>query len=495
MQVFTSVTVNYIPKARVLAASLKRFHPDAKFHLVLSDAIPDELRQSPAPFDRILHVEELPIENVRKWIFKHTLVELCTAVKGPAAQMIMAEHPAEELFYFDPDIVILAPLDPLQESLRRHDVVLTPHQTGPDHDPDAILDNEVCSLKHGVYNLGFLGLAPTAEGRRFADWWAERLRLFCRAEIENGLFTDQRWADLTPAFFPTVGILREPGYNVATWNLTTRPVTGTSPFDLYIHDQRLVFYHFSGFDSGAQKTMLDKFGSEYPALYDLREWYIAQCAAVGQNELGNARWHYGFFNNGERITDYHRKLYRSRLDVQRYFPQPFDTDDVSYSYYHWFQQEVPGGRMSESVIKLQEEVAQLRRENATLARTNETLQNVNNTLGMANESLLKDNATLSSTIANLQAGNVALAQANAALVTSNGALTATNATLTSTSQAILAGHEASVESLRQLQAAHRLLEEQSVAWRHELEAIRNSRSYRAARRVSNLVHGVWRRTA
>ncbi len=35
-----------------------------------------------AAFDTIIKIDELPIENLPSWIFKHRLVELCTAVKG-----------------------------------------------------------------------------------------------------------------------------------------------------------------------------------------------------------------------------------------------------------------------------------------------------------------------------------------------------------------------------------------------------------------------------
>jgi len=41
MHVFTSVTANYLPKAAALAHSITRVHPEATFHLVLSEDMPD----------------------------------------------------------------------------------------------------------------------------------------------------------------------------------------------------------------------------------------------------------------------------------------------------------------------------------------------------------------------------------------------------------------------------------------------------------------------
>jgi hypothetical protein len=62
MRVFTSITTNYLPKARVLATTLKRTHPDWAFDLVISQP-PPELDWSGEPFDRMLTVGDLPIEN------------------------------------------------------------------------------------------------------------------------------------------------------------------------------------------------------------------------------------------------------------------------------------------------------------------------------------------------------------------------------------------------------------------------------------------------
>jgi glycosyltransferase involved in cell wall biosynthesis len=334
--VFTSIAANYIAKARVLAESLKRFHPDLPFYVVLTDALPPWLAVENEPFDAVLTPGDLSIGNVKRWLFQHSLVEASTGVKGFAIQTLLSRPDCSGVLYFDPDIVILSPLNDLLSRLGSHSVLLTPHQTDPERDAEAVADNEICSLKHGVFNLGFLGVNNSAEGRRFADWWADRLRQFCVDDIPNGLFTDQRWADLVPAFFDQICILRDPVFNVSTWNLTNRRVEGTLKDGLTIGGARIVFYHFSGLDSGAQLSMLDKYGAAMPALYELRSWYLAECERNGQSLYGDYPWHYGTFDNGRRITGPHRRLYRSRPDLQAAFPDPYSTADADHSYYDWF---------------------------------------------------------------------------------------------------------------------------------------------------------------
>jgi glycosyltransferase involved in cell wall biosynthesis len=334
--VYTSVVSNYIPKARVLANSLKRFHPEFQFHLVLSDDPPASFRLEEEPFDSLITADQLGLDNLEQWLFMHTLVEVSTGVKGFAMKKLLEFPSCSEVFYFDPDIAILAPLNDLLTSFGKGAVLLTPHLTEPEATTEAILDNEFSVLQHGIYNLGFVGVRNCSEGRRFANWWCNRLRDFCYDDIPHGLFTDQRWADLAPAYFPGTIILREPIYNVATWNLTSRRVEGT-PDDLTVNGRRVVFYHFSGFDSGAQQAMLNKYGADMPALYILRDWYIEQCAKMGQDGLGTIRWRYGYFDNGMPITMEHRKLYRERGDLRQAFTNPYFTSDINRSFYHWYE--------------------------------------------------------------------------------------------------------------------------------------------------------------
>lgn len=334
-QVFTSITANYIPKARVLAHSIKRFHPDVHFTVVLSDEAPD-LSGGAEPFDSILLLKDLGIPKLRQWIFKHTLVELSTAVKGFALLRLLETGVHPRVLYFDPDIVVLAPLDALLQRFESASILLTPHLSEPETSMEGILDNELSVLQHGVFNLGFVGVQRSAQGLSFARWWADRLTHFCVDDIPRGLFTDQRWVDLAPAYFDSIGILREPVYNVATWNLSTRQVDGDLKQGLRIGDQKIVFYHFSGLDSGAQMDMLNKYGRSMAGLYELREWYLRECDRMGQASFSKIRWVHAYFDNGEKILPVHRKRYREREDLELAFPDPFATGDVSKSYYHWF---------------------------------------------------------------------------------------------------------------------------------------------------------------
>ena len=338
MHFFTSITANYLPKARVLARSVKRHNPGAVFHLMFSDRVPEGFKIDDEPFDSLIMIEDLGIPDLRSWIFKHSVVELCTAVKGPAFVRIFETTDADKVVYLDPDIVVLHNLEELSNILERTGVVLTPHLVAPEVTDGAIIDNEMCSLKHGIYNIGFLAVKRGEEGLRFIHWWRDRLLKYCYDDIPNGLFTDQRWVDLAPAFFDDIHILRDKTYNVATWNLTHRDVRSSDDGLLTIENSPVKFFHFSGFDSGAQKVMLMKYARMNSPLFKLRKWYIQELNREGQKKLGKLPCVYSFYSNGELITNTQRSVYRSRQDLMRTFPSPDLVTEDEICYFSWFKE-------------------------------------------------------------------------------------------------------------------------------------------------------------
>jgi len=337
--VFTSIAANYLPKARVLARSVQRVAPGTHFVLMLVDEPAADFDLQNEPFDEVMTLSNLGLEDPRAWAFTHTVVELCTAVKGRAASQLLARDDMSRVFYFDPDMVVFGRFDELEQALSEVSILLTPHQTEPEIEYEAIMDNEMASLKHGVFNMGFVGIADTPEGRRFAAWWADRLTDFCLDDIGRGLFTDQKWANLIPCFFDDYRVLRSPAFNVATWNITTRRVTGSLQEGVEVNGEPLGFYHFSGFDSGDQALMLNKYGADSPTLSELRKWYTEACEVEGQSAAAALPYGYGDYENGVAIEPAERRLYRTRADLRKAFPDPFSSAPRG-GYRGWYETNV-----------------------------------------------------------------------------------------------------------------------------------------------------------
>jgi hypothetical protein len=320
---FTSASFAYLDRARVLGETLRRFHPDWKLWLCLPDKEPPGFVFDPSQeaFSNVVRLTDLDIPDLTRWTFDHDVVELCTAVKG---QMLckLLDAGAEKVIYLDPDIALLDDLAPVVSLLDRQNVILTPHQTEPDSERSAIIDNEIGSLKHGIYNLGFLAVAGTSEGRRFAMWWRDRLLAFCFDDIPNGLFTDQRWCDHVPVFFDGVYILRDPGYNVASWNLSRRPVTIEEDGTIRAAGQRLRFFHFTKV-AHVGEIMLERYSGDRIEVFELMKWYRRRLAAHAVTGLPKSWWAYGRYANGTEISREHRLAYRENPKLRQQYPDPF----------------------------------------------------------------------------------------------------------------------------------------------------------------------------
>ena len=340
LHIFTSAACNYIPKVRMLFQSLRQLHPEAVLHLALADERTPLLDLELEPFDDVMTVAELGIPDWHPWAFCHSIVELATAIKPFFLKHLLEREDCAQVLYLDPDMVAFSRLDDILDALARASIVLTPHQIDPESTMGAIMDNEISSLKHGVYNLGFVGVANTAEGRRFAAWWASRIYHFCRNEIHNGLFTDQRWIDLVPAFFDDVAIVRSSRHNVATWNLTTRQLTRAVDGAYLVDDEPLGFYHFTGFDSGAHRIMACRNAPGNVAVQSLVDWYDDSTKNLAQDPLAKVQWAYGVYSNGKLVPRSHRFIYRERVDLQRAYPNPFDTERDG-GYYGWVTHQGP----------------------------------------------------------------------------------------------------------------------------------------------------------
>jgi lipopolysaccharide biosynthesis glycosyltransferase len=337
MHCFTSITNNYLPKARVLARTLKQYNPDWKLHVILSEPLHQSVDSSQEPFDSIVEIHELDIPDVDAWIFKHRITEICTAVKGIASKWLLERMDTDRIIYFDPDIAVFSDLSDLNAKLDTHPVLLAPHQCKPERAKNSIISNEIGSLRWGVFNLGFFAIRNKGQGAEYLNWWNERLREFCYDDIPYCLFTDQRWCDLAPVFFDKLHILRDPQYDVATWNLSQRQMTMSPEGTVLIDGKPLGFYHFSGYDSDAGwKMVRHLFEDEQHCIYDIWEWYLGKIKEYGQETLGKSEWAYARFSNGESITDEMRKVYRARPDLELAFPNPFAVRPGEPSFYQWW---------------------------------------------------------------------------------------------------------------------------------------------------------------
>lgn len=345
----TIVARNYLPHARVLAASFRQHHPEGEFSVLIIDDEQRELDASGEPFTSLRLADiGLSIDEIGRLAGIYDVTELATAVKPRLLAWLLASG-RDHIIYLDPDIKIYDTLDGIARLAAEHDIVLTPHTMVPVPRDGRRIDG-LHILGAGVYNLGFVAVG--AGGTSFIEWWWENTRREALMDHQRMMFTDQRWIDFVPSFFRHY-ILKDPGCNVAYWNLHARALRWTG--DQYeVDGQPLRFFHFSGFDHRRPHLLSKHQGdkprillSERPDLARICGEYRQDLLAAGIGE--RARLDYGWRSlpNGLAPDKRIRRVYWAALvaherDHDPEPPNPFDARTVEH-FVAWLNQPDPKG--------------------------------------------------------------------------------------------------------------------------------------------------------
>jgi len=353
----TIASNNYLAFARVLAASYQEHHPDAPVFVCVVDR-PDPAIDYPSlPFTCVF-AADLRIPCFESFAFRYDILELNTAVKPFFLAHLRDRYGLDRILYLDPDIWVLDTLTGIEEALDRHTVVLTPHVTRPLDDRYDPAERKI--LMVGVYNLGFLGIRLDRTTADFLEWWQDRLYRYCLADPHYGLFVDQLWMSLAPAYLDGVGVLRDPIYNVAYWNLPHRHPRAVGA-QWQVDGRPLGFFHFSGLSiddldviSRHQNRLRP---GDRPELRPLFEAYRDRVFAAGHGQLRGLPYGFArFTDTGIEIPGLARRILR-RVDPEgRRWADPFVANGGD-TFYTWLVEpiDLPLGYLNRAVLGLWEE--------------------------------------------------------------------------------------------------------------------------------------------
>src|ERR1700736_683794 len=328
---FTICASNYLANAVVLGRSVSAAHGGSRLTVFLLDALPKQAT-------RLDHLDIIPADAIMPIADWHHYqcfydpLELATSIK-PLCFNYLLTADCEAALYLDPDIVVFQPLTLALSALQAgHEIVLTPHILTP-LPADGKKPDDRAIMASGIYNLGFAALANTPQRRAFVGWWGRQLRTLALADVRAGLFTDQKWIDFAPVFSPKTHIIRDPGYNVAYWNLHERRLTrsGTSWRVTFVDgcQNDLTFFHFSGYSATADilSKHENRFRNRPPAdTRQLLDQYSDDLLASGLYPLAQRPIAAPRFANGAAWDPICRMLYRSVLAADPDFADPLQGD-------------------------------------------------------------------------------------------------------------------------------------------------------------------------
>ena len=277
----------YLTRGLALIGSLREHGDDSEvWILALDEATREYFATAALPGVHVLvmsDIEEsepalLPLKAERsrmEYIFTTTpllMRWICHNQTDPNTVMIYLDA---DLFFFDSPLLVV-------EALGGGAVGIIEHKY-----PAAVAPR---LAKYGRFNVGWVGIRGTAEGRECLDWWASSTLAWCLDRPEDGKYADQGYLDWFPQKFSGVVVLPSKGFNLAPWNTAGHTldvedgrvvVDGTDP---------LVFFHFHGLRKVGRRYVSSQlvYGSHLGAVlkHDVYAPYVRALEAAERRVAG-----------------------------------------------------------------------------------------------------------------------------------------------------------------------------------------------------------------
>jgi hypothetical protein len=312
----TIASANYLPRVRVLQESLIEHNPGASFHLLLCEW-PEVCRSLSSDTG---HVFVTPEDVCPDWLhmaFYYDIVEYNTALKPYFIEYLFANG-YDAVFYLDPDIEVYDSFHALESLAENYDLLLTPHVCQP-MPMDSISPGIDDIIRAGQFNLGFIGMRKSEEAARALRWWRDVCHEYCLFDSKHRFFVDQFWAAALPSFVQKFYCLRDPGCNMAYWNVFQRELqfregrwsTG---------DDSLKFFHFSGLDDDLTQVSKHQHRVKAPVgspLYELLVKYREKIAVNTWAKYSAHVYSFARYLDGRTISPDERKSFLRLGQAQR----------------------------------------------------------------------------------------------------------------------------------------------------------------------------------
>jgi glycosyltransferase involved in cell wall biosynthesis/SAM-dependent methyltransferase len=331
----------WLAHARVLAASYGEHHPGSTFTVLVLGERPEGDDAGAEPF-RVVTPADLGVEDLDRLGAVHEPDDLRVALRPFLLQALLAE--SEAVAYLDPQMRVYAPLAGLDAVGDDEQVVLVANGGGA-FPGDGKRPTPAEALALGAYSPGFMALHAGPHADALLARWPTRLHADGKDPGAPLVEVFRDWLDAVPASIGPVHVLRDPGLNVAYWNLPTRPLSALNG-TVRAADEPLRLFDFADFDPRRPHVLSEKQDrvrlSDDVALSDLCGGYAADLFAAGFEQAASAEQPFTRLPDGTQLDRRLRRLYREGL-VTGALTESLFTASGAERFYEWLNEPAKAG--------------------------------------------------------------------------------------------------------------------------------------------------------
>ena len=316
--VVTVTTRNYLHRVRVLFDAVAELMPGAKRIVCCVDELSGCLDAQGENYE-LLEARDLGLPRYDQLMLAFNPTAACCALKPHVVLHALECDHIQRVLYLDNDVGLYQKPEEMLELLLRHSFVITPHNFAPF--PKDIALDESMHVKHGIYNAGIFGVSKVSEAITFLKWWSNWM--LDPRHVNRTWSYDQTWLNYVPAYCQSASILRDPGYNVAYWNLAERDLHRVDG-SFFCGDHFLVAFHFASFDEAEPNRLMPKALSRY--FFDEDNYgneatrlLCVETAELwkdhGRNQCMEWDYQYRTWSDGVDVRDSERLFVQNKWDI------------------------------------------------------------------------------------------------------------------------------------------------------------------------------------
>ncbi len=262
----------YLTRGIALYRSLARTNSDFTLFVVCLDEDSLKLLDALAePSIRSIPLAEIEATDPEFYATKQTrgVVDYYFTLSPVLPLHILRTHPEIDIITcLDADLIFYANPDILYEELGDGAVFIVPHRFA-----DHLKWREQC----GLYNVQCQMFRNDARGLACLNWWRERCVEWCRNELVDGKYADQKYLDEFPRRFDGVVVSQVKGAGLAPWNWMRYDIDIADAGKPTVDGEPLVFYHFQGVKLLSRHLVMNNMGYYGRVMpRKLRYWFYAR---------------------------------------------------------------------------------------------------------------------------------------------------------------------------------------------------------------------------